>query len=80
MKGQPPPAVAFSTLHRSWGKLSYLAYPDFEADPHPALRRCVRAPPAILATSAADRYNRRHSRRPGAQGVHDLPLLVRRDS
>jgi DNA phosphorothioation-associated putative methyltransferase len=29
-------------LHRSSGKLSYLAYPDFDADPHPALRRCVK--------------------------------------
>jgi DNA phosphorothioation-associated putative methyltransferase len=28
-------------LHRFSGKLSYLAYPAFDADPHPALRRCV---------------------------------------
>jgi DNA phosphorothioation-associated putative methyltransferase len=29
-------------IHRRTGKLSYLAYPDFEGDPHPALLRCVR--------------------------------------
>jgi DNA phosphorothioation-associated putative methyltransferase len=29
-------------IHRRSGKLSYLVYPDFDADPHPALLRCVR--------------------------------------
>jgi DNA phosphorothioation-associated putative methyltransferase len=29
-------------IHRRTGKLSYLVYPDFETDPHPALARCVR--------------------------------------
>jgi hypothetical protein len=29
-------------IHRQSGKLSYLVYPDFDADPHPALLRCVR--------------------------------------
>ena len=29
-------------LHRFSGKVSYLAYPGFEADPHPALRRSVK--------------------------------------
>jgi DNA phosphorothioation-associated putative methyltransferase len=29
-------------LHRFSGKLSYLAYPDFDTDPHPALARCVK--------------------------------------
>jgi DNA phosphorothioation-associated putative methyltransferase len=29
-------------LHRFSGKISYLVYPDFEADPHPALLRCVK--------------------------------------
>jgi DNA phosphorothioation-associated putative methyltransferase len=29
-------------IHRRTGKLSYLVYPDFEDDPHPALLRCVR--------------------------------------
>src|SRR5205807_2985697 len=29
-------------IHRRSGKLSYLIYPEFETDPHPALLRCVR--------------------------------------
>jgi DNA phosphorothioation-associated putative methyltransferase len=29
-------------LHRFSGKVSYLAYPEFDTDPHPALRRCVK--------------------------------------
>ncbi len=29
-------------LHRFSDKISYLAYPDFDADPHPALLRCVK--------------------------------------
>ncbi len=29
-------------IHRRTGKLSYLVYPDFESDPHPALLRCVK--------------------------------------
>jgi DNA phosphorothioation-associated putative methyltransferase len=29
-------------LHRFSGKISYLAYPDFETNPHPALLRCVK--------------------------------------
>jgi DNA phosphorothioation-associated putative methyltransferase len=29
-------------IHRRTGKLSYLAYPEFEGDPHPALLRCVK--------------------------------------
>ena len=29
-------------LHRTSGKVSYLSYPDFETDPHPALRRSVK--------------------------------------
>lgn len=29
-------------IHRRSGKLSYLSYPEFEKDPHPALNRCVR--------------------------------------
>jgi DNA phosphorothioation-associated putative methyltransferase len=31
-----------TAIHRRSGKLSYLAYPDFETDPHPALVRSVR--------------------------------------
>jgi DNA phosphorothioation-associated putative methyltransferase len=29
-------------LHRRFGKVPYLVYPDFETDPHPALRRRVK--------------------------------------
>jgi DNA phosphorothioation-associated putative methyltransferase len=29
-------------IHRRTGKLSYLVYPEFEGDPHPALLRCVK--------------------------------------
>lgn len=29
-------------LHRFSGKISYLFYADFERDPHPALRRCIK--------------------------------------
>lgn len=29
-------------FHRRTGKLSYLVYPEFDTDPHPALRRCVK--------------------------------------
>jgi DNA phosphorothioation-associated putative methyltransferase len=29
-------------IHRRSGKISYLSYPDFDSDPHPALGRCVR--------------------------------------
>jgi DNA phosphorothioation-associated putative methyltransferase len=29
-------------IHRRTGKLSYLIYPEFEDDPHPALQRCVK--------------------------------------
>lgn len=29
-------------IHRRTGKLSYLVYPEFDDDPHPALHRCVK--------------------------------------
>jgi DNA phosphorothioation-associated putative methyltransferase len=29
-------------IHRRTGKLSYLVYPEFESEPHPALLRCVK--------------------------------------
>jgi DNA phosphorothioation-associated putative methyltransferase len=32
----------YRRFHRGSGKLSYLVYPDFEDDPHPALLRSVR--------------------------------------
>ena len=51
-------------LHRQSGKVSYLVYPDFETDPHPALRRSVEhfwgdAPGALCSV-----YLRGSSRRP----------------
>ncbi|HEV3445762.1 MAG TPA: hypothetical protein VG099_14050 [Gemmataceae bacterium] len=38
----PVEGVSLIKLHRRSGKLSYLIYPDFDTDPHPALQRCVR--------------------------------------
>jgi DNA phosphorothioation-associated putative methyltransferase len=32
----------FIKIHRRSGKISYLVYPGFESDPHPALLRCIR--------------------------------------
>jgi DNA phosphorothioation-associated putative methyltransferase len=36
------PRTVHGKLHRFSGKLSYLAYPDFDTDPHPALARCLK--------------------------------------
>lgn len=36
------PDANLMKLHRHSGKISYLVYPDFEVDPHPALRRSVK--------------------------------------
>src|SRR5262249_43478644 len=41
-------------LHRRTGKLSYLVYPDFDSDPHPALLRGVRL---SLRTRQLDCYD-----------------------
>src|SRR5262245_39001047 len=41
-------------IHRRSGKLSYLVYPHFETDPHPALARCVRL---CLRTRQLDCYD-----------------------
>jgi DNA phosphorothioation-associated putative methyltransferase len=41
-------------VHRRSGKISYLVYPDFDTDPHPALRRCVRL---SLRTRQLDCYD-----------------------
>ncbi len=41
-------------LHRFSGKVSYLAYPDFEKDPHPALRLRVKV---TLPTLALDLFD-----------------------
>src|SRR5262249_19123923 len=43
-------------LHRQSGKVSYLVYPDFDGDPHPALARSSprsRGPPRAAATRRA---------------------------
>ncbi len=39
---QIPAPCHLGKIHRRSGKLSYLTYPDFENDPHPALLRSVR--------------------------------------
>jgi DNA phosphorothioation-associated putative methyltransferase len=41
-------------IHRRSGKLSYLAYPDFDTNPHPALALCVRL---SLRTRKLDCYD-----------------------
>ncbi len=38
----PQPEPETTEIHRRSGKLSYLVYPEFENDPHPALLRSVR--------------------------------------
>jgi DNA phosphorothioation-associated putative methyltransferase len=45
-------------LHRFSGKVSYLAYPDFETDPHPALATCVKL---NLRSRKIDFYDYRQS-------------------
>ncbi|TMQ33293.1 MAG: hypothetical protein E6K70_13875 [Planctomycetota bacterium] len=44
-------------IHRRSGKISYLAYPDFDTDPHAALQRCIRL---SLRTRALDCYDYGH--------------------
>jgi DNA phosphorothioation-associated putative methyltransferase len=56
-------------IHRRSGKLSYLAYPDFETDPHPALLRCVRL---SLRTRQLDCYDYGQSDNP--------PVLHRKET
>jgi DNA phosphorothioation-associated putative methyltransferase len=56
-------------IHRRSGKLSYLLYPDFETDPHPALLRCVRL---NLRTRQIECYDYTQSANP--------PVLHRKDS
>jgi DNA phosphorothioation-associated putative methyltransferase len=56
-------------IHRRSGKLSYLVYPDFEDDPHPALRRCVRL---SLRTRQIDCYDYADSANP--------PVLHRKET
>lgn len=56
-------------IHRRTGKLSYLVYPDFEHDPHPALLRCVRL---NLRTRQIDCYDYAQSTNP--------PILHRKEA
>lgn len=56
-------------IHRRTGKLSYLAYPDFEHDPHPALLRCVKL---NLRTRQIECYDYAQSDNP--------PVLHRKES
>jgi DNA phosphorothioation-associated putative methyltransferase len=56
-------------FHRRSGKLSYLVYPDFETDPHPALLRCVRL---NLRTRQLDCYDYSQSTNP--------PILHRKET
>ena len=56
-------------IHRRSGKLSYLIYPNFEDDPHPALLRSVRV---NLRTRQIDCNDYAHSTNP--------PILHRKDS
>jgi DNA phosphorothioation-associated putative methyltransferase len=56
-------------IHRRTGKLSYLAYPDFDADPHPALWRCVKL---NLRTRQVECYDYGQSANP--------PVLHRKES
>lgn len=48
-------------LHRFSGKISYLAYPDFETDPHPTLATCVKF---NMRSRQIDFYNYRQSENP----------------
>jgi hypothetical protein len=41
-------------LHRFTGKVSYLSYPEFDTDPHPALRRCLKVALRTLQLECLD--------------------------
>ena len=56
-------------LHRFSGKISYLAYPDFETDPHPALATCVKL---NMRSRQIDFYDYRQSDNP--------PILHRKET
>ncbi|MBI1918355.1 MAG: hypothetical protein HYS12_27000 [Planctomycetes bacterium] len=56
-------------IHRRTGKVSYLVYPDFDTDPHPALVRCVRL---SLHTRQLDCYDYGHTINP--------PILYRKET
>ena len=69
-------------LHRHSGKVSYLVYPDFETDPHPALLRSIKL---SLRTRELDCFDyatstdppsstaRKRSFRPGTDWWPNLP-------
>ena len=56
-------------IHRRSGKLSYLVYPDFDTDPHPALVRCFRL---NLRTRQLDCYDYAETANP--------PILHRKET
>lgn len=56
-------------IHRRTGKLSYLVYPEFERDPHPALLRCVKL---NLRTRQIESYDYAQSTNP--------PVLHRKET
>ena len=56
-------------LHRHSGKVSYLVYPEFETDPHPALLRSIKL---SLRTRELDCYDYAHSTNP--------PVLHRKET
>ena len=56
-------------LHRLSGKISYLAYPDFETDPHPVLSTCVKL---NMRSRQIDFYDYRTSENP--------PVLHRKET
>lgn len=56
-------------LHRFSGKLSYLMYPDFDTDPHPALFRCIKL---SMRTLNVDCYDYAQSANP--------PVLHRKET
>ncbi len=56
-------------LHRQSGKVSYLVYPDFDTDPHPALRRSIKL---SLRTREIDCYHYTASTNP--------PILHRKET
>jgi len=61
-------------IHRRSGKLSYLVYPDFESDPHPALLRCVKL---NLRTQHIDCYE--YGNRPNPPILHRKETFLRPD-
>lgn len=56
-------------IHRRTGKISYLVYPDFDTDPHPALFRCVKL---NLRTRQLECYEYAESKNP--------PVLHRKET